>query len=163
MLLHYHHTIKSSKFDWLEQGYWKYYYSRFPLYDSDACISGTPPQSGATSNLPLFHQAVCECLNGNDHGALTAASSSCTTAKPEEVVMSTCCSFCHQNRRNITAKQLQMTKSKWPFLNFSKSNTVAPKAVDIQNCSARKLLLQPSNNGLVKKHVNYLFEIQIAS
>jgi len=38
-------------------------------------------------------------------------------------------------RRNIiTAKQLQqMTKSKWPSLmNFSKSNTVAPKAVDIQ-------------------------------
>ena len=122
---------KSSKFYWLEQSYRKYYYPRFPLYDSDACISGTPPPV-ALPQAATFHQAVCECCMGMmDHGALTAASSSCTTAKPE-VVMSTCCSCCHHNRRDITAKQLQMTKSKWPCLNFSKSNTVAPKVVDIQ-------------------------------
>ncbi len=81
---------KSSKFYWLEQSYRKYYYSRFPLYDSDACISGTPPPV-ALPQAATFHQAVCECCMGMmDHGALSAASSSCTTQVEQWLILQSC-------------------------------------------------------------------------
>ena len=50
--------------------YRKYYYSRFPIYDSDVCISGTPPPV-ALHQASTFHQAVCECWMEMDHRALS--------------------------------------------------------------------------------------------
>ena len=122
---------KSSKFYWLEQSYRKYYYSDSHSMTAMPAFRGLhprwlylkPPPFIRLSASVVWEWWITEPYQQHPPPA---------QQQKLEVVMSTCCSCCHHNRRDITAKQLQMTKSKWPCLNFSKSNTVAPKVVDIQ-------------------------------